>query len=150
MRQYRGKRVDNGEWVEGCYAVIEKRHFILTKEATLATEYFQSNTPTGWPKLTGSHEVIPSTVGQDTGLKAEYSKEARLWQDDRVEWYPAEYCFFEGDGYDLEETEVGVIKWCESAGRWGIETKGTIHWPDSADFFPCTRLGTIHNESESE
>lgn len=49
---FRGKRTDNGEWVYGNYAVTdnnEKQHFIFQNKA------FEC-------------EVVPSTVGQYTGL----------------------------------------------------------------------------------
>ena len=55
---FRGKRIDNGEWVEGSYCHAEKldrsgdEHFII--------EYSANGS---------SHRVDPSTVGQYTGLK---------------------------------------------------------------------------------
>lgn len=60
MRDYlfRGKRVDNGEWVEGYYVKAEKldkscyEHFIIEESAD-----------------GGSHLVIPESVGQYTGMK---------------------------------------------------------------------------------
>ena len=76
---FRGKRVDNGEWVEGYYVNSigpdcepnETRHYIVTY-------------PGDW------HEVCPSTVGQYTGLTDE--KETRIFEGDviKVKW---------GDGY---------------------------------------------------
>ncbi|MBQ2663126.1 MAG: hypothetical protein IJH36_03240 [Clostridia bacterium] len=54
---FRGKRRDNGEWVEGYYVKAEKlncggyEHFIIEASANGAT-----------------YEVIPETVGQYTGL----------------------------------------------------------------------------------
>lgn len=57
---FRGKRKDNGEWVYGYYAYIpcgrfkREEHLIQTikKDGTIGL----------------LHEVIPETVGQDTGL----------------------------------------------------------------------------------
>lgn len=62
---FRGKRVDNGEWVEGIYYKQTKdygdpsvQHYIIVSTEVLyfdqALEYY---------------EVIPETVGQYTGLK---------------------------------------------------------------------------------
>lgn len=66
---FRGKRCDNGEWVEGYYFTTP-----LTDEST------GSKPEEGWFFLTGKtrhvisrnscvYEVIPETVGQYTGLK---------------------------------------------------------------------------------
>ena len=64
MRNYRGKRVGNWEWVYGWYkeqydGVYEKRRSFI----------FPINTP--WISV----EVIPETVGQSTGLKDKNKKD---------------------------------------------------------------------------
>lgn len=67
MRQYlfRGKRVDNGEWVEG-----ELLHKTDGKPYIFTEDDFAGN------------EVLPETVGQWTGL---YDKnKARIWEGDYV------------------------------------------------------------------
>ena len=67
---FRGKRIDNGEWVEGSYFKQEEyygdpeiKHCIITSIEVLsfdqALEYY---------------EVIPETVGQYTGLKDKNGK----------------------------------------------------------------------------
>ena len=54
---FRGKRMDNGEWVEGYYAPIGKYHYILTGRLELV------------PYLGFEHFLVnPDTVGQFTGL----------------------------------------------------------------------------------
>ena len=61
---FRGKRIDNGEWVEGSYCHAEKldrsgdEHFII--------EYSANGS---------SHRVDPDTVGQYTGLKDKNGKQ---------------------------------------------------------------------------
>ena len=57
MKNYRGKRIDNGEWIYGYHVVTPKgEHRIYWQPFQEAT----SNT---------YHEVIPKSVGQATGLK---------------------------------------------------------------------------------
>ncbi|WP_052350578.1 YopX family protein [Paenibacillus gorillae] len=58
MREYRGKRKDNGEWVEGWYHELDHgehlgKAFIMPSHASALYSY----------------EVDPVTVGQNTGLK---------------------------------------------------------------------------------
>lgn len=54
--KFRGKRVDNGEWVEGCLHVFPDGGACIL-------------TSTTDPEYVGTVEVIPETVGQFSGLK---------------------------------------------------------------------------------
>lgn len=61
MRQYRGKRIDNGEWVYGPFATVDSKAYIL--HGTLLG-------PTPDDGVVWSYnEVIPDSVGQQTGIK---------------------------------------------------------------------------------
>jgi len=76
--KFRGKRMDNGEWVYGYLMQMysPKRLFIgewknLSNEARIKDELFSGYT-----------EVIPETVGQFTGLKD--SKGVEIYEHDEV------------------------------------------------------------------
>ena len=61
MREYlsRGKRIDNGEWVEGYYVSVGgEYHFIFTGKICFGQRY------ANYEKF----RVDPETVGQDTGM----------------------------------------------------------------------------------
>ena len=72
MRPYRGKRVDNGEWVYGWFIKdAEKRHFIIPADypAYVAGEEYCDSIQFKEVLCDTGYLVIPETVGQSTGLK---------------------------------------------------------------------------------
>lgn len=91
---FRGKRVDNGEWVYGFYENIPEHHIV---------------------KLSGKDcivsinngllmEVIPETVGEYTGLTDENGK--RIFEGDIVRYRPEDWC----------EPQYSVVEYC--ADKW--------------------------------
>jgi len=60
MIRFRGKSKDHGVWKEGYYAVVEKRSFIIPKDATLTWGRFDVRED----GILGTIEVIPGTVEQ--------------------------------------------------------------------------------------
>lgn len=56
---FKGKRKDNGEWIEGFYVCLDNDlHYILTGKLDLTKHRVMFE----------KHAVIPSTIGQYTGL----------------------------------------------------------------------------------
>ncbi len=60
---FRGKRVDNGEWIEGFYAECDERAFIMSEPYCDTSKHMLDGYWFG-----AFFEVIPSTRGQSTGL----------------------------------------------------------------------------------
>lgn len=58
---FRGKRTDNGKWVEGFYVLDPQAN-----EGKESQIYYTNKHPCGWALV--PFEVIPETVGQYTGL----------------------------------------------------------------------------------
>ena len=73
---FRGKRIDNGEWVKGFYAVIGEKTVIIEKERE---EFYDLE---GDKKSHGNKivEVDPSTICQCTGLRDKNGK--LIWEND--------------------------------------------------------------------
>jgi len=72
---FRGKRIDNGEWVEGGYARIDPPPVCFTEDKDKAGEpedcivIETGCSDWGMPRHYGMCPVDPSTIGQYTGLE---------------------------------------------------------------------------------
>lgn len=62
--KFRGKRLDNGEWLYGSLVILNGRYFIFDDA--------------------NRHEVDPTTVGEFTGLKDMHS--AEIYEGDIINW----------------------------------------------------------------
>lgn len=73
---FRGKRIDNGEWVKGFYVCVPDTHYIMTgKFDSLTNGIINSE----------AYHVDFSTVGQFTGLTD--NKGVKIFEGDIVRWH---------------------------------------------------------------
>ena len=121
---FRGKRIDNGEWVEGGY-----RHEKVGEYFT-AVFIIEPLTSGVWEH----HRVDPSTVGQYTGLTDKNGK--RIFEGDIVVGRD----YTDEDGY-------GVVEWYDGAFEVGNgEWCGTFHENYYGKEFEV--IGNIHDNPE--
>ena len=116
MREYlfRGKRVDNGEWVEGYYVRRKDVHRIINFQSSLNAEGVR---------------VIPESVGMYTDMKefvvADRSFNKPLFEGDIVEVWskrriPTSYYYSPSSSqYDIEVKARAVI--CFKYGKWFLD-----------------------------
>jgi uncharacterized phage protein (TIGR01671 family) len=125
---FRGKRVDNGEWVYGNLITDDDDVYILPQK-----NLSKGIDIGGWIDGVQSYEVNPETVGQYTGLKDLHG--TRIFEADIVKVYDI-YC---------NETVVGVVEFCD--GSFHIYDKDFTSY-DRWMYCKVEVIGNIHDNPE--
>lgn len=138
---FRGKRVDNGEWVNG-YFIKANHHWHEhgVHEDWIAVDTIQNG---GWCNVRGKYAVIPETVGQYTGLNIGNEK---LFEGDIVEWHE-DY----DDKWGYSQTAVGrsVVIWDKENFCWAFETNAEYIQPfNDWNWNSSYIIGNIHDNPE--
>lgn len=133
---FRGKRIDNGEWVYGYLYHFgftgEEKYYIIP---IYASELY-------------AFEVIPETVGQYTGLTDKNRKKIFEWDilkiakvSDGMGTYfsPALDCF-----------ENVVVRWDLCGWNWKSTSKNKwyMNFPEAWCQYECEVIGNIHDNPE--
>lgn len=125
---FKAKRINDGEWIEGCYLLSDGKHFIYT-------EYIEHYC---MPVIIKA-EIIPETLCQFTGLTDKNGN--KIWENDILmahldESYPEDVTY--------ETVEWGVAGWvtheANSVDRQYLDEFDTEHFEVVGNIFDNKEL----------
>ena len=142
-REYRGKRIDNGEWVEGDLY----RSWVQTNKNNggLVYEIRWQVIDENGEKWNEHEEVDPSTVGQYTGADAKGDQ----FQDGIYDGDSCEITTFFDNGKAYEK-HIGKVIWHDYGWYFKIDDEENGDWylPFKSAIIDFTNVRIIHDATE--
>lgn len=129
--KFRGKRVDNGEWVYGSLLISEPQEKSLEP-----LHYFIC------PLDKGYHRVIPETIGQYTGLHDKNGKE--VYEGDIIQ-------FNDGIVINKSNTHKSAVKWVDELGGFYIHADCIGYYqvnPSQCKMYHFEVIGNVFEDPE--
>lgn len=126
---FRGKRIDNGEWVDG--------------DSLIHSMFKKGDVCVGVVEGMEIYSVIPETIGQYTGKDICNQK---LFEGDIVEWYED---YDDSFGYSKTANGYSVVVWDNENYCWSFKTDNEYIQPfNDWNWENCFIIGNIHDNPE--
>ena len=123
---FRGKRIDNGEWVYG-----DLVHSVYKKDDTCVGRYGAG---------VGIHTVDPSTICQCAGLKDKNGK--LIWENDIVAYWDT----YSTENGQAEADCIGKVVWDDEAISFQVTNRLSAESYEVLD--ECSVIGSIFDDPE--
>lgn len=136
---FRGKRVDNGEWVEGY--LLQENLIVPAEQPFSFCKYNDRNIITSDSYLV-FYEVVPNTVGEYTNLTDENYK--KIFEGDIVRFID---CTSTENGHSEQYCDGEVI-WCKET--LSFEVTNRLSAESYEVLTECVIIGNIHDNPERE
>lgn len=132
---FRGKRIDNGEWVEG--GIVHQTDFY----GDSIDRYFIIDGTETDDVIGPAYQVDPSTISEFTGLTDKNGK--KIFEGDILQIYEGS----EDDGYKIREVYSyrGVLCVDYETSEWDFNALAFL---DSDNVFTFEVIGNIHDNPE--
>lgn len=144
--KFRGKRIDNGEWVYGNFII----HDDILRPLDIKYYYIENY------RGDDRWEVDPKTAGQFTGLRDKTGKE--IYEGDILSFdgfITADNSFgFEPNGYIYDKDSVHCVIWANKMAAWTLNFDEDEEWKYMRDTHGlmcdecCEVIGNIHDNPE--
>lgn len=131
--KFRGKRTDNGEWVEGLFF---KEYSTFFKKFLFIIQHLNKF---GIP--IANYEILPETVGEYTGLTDKNGTE--IFEGDIVKRV---FTLWHGETKKTRETQIGVVVYSNRDCSFQVEKKCNLRKPWDGDTIEV--IGNIHDNPE--
>ena len=112
MRQYRGKRVDNGEWVYGWYVHAPQSNHSENEHCIFDVALYESRKESF---AFCFRYVIPESVGQSIGRKDRDGAEIYGGSSVQGDWQA-----------DRRRTVLGVVTYYDKYGLWALKDEDGV------------------------
>ncbi|MGI6124401.1 MAG: YopX family protein [Acetivibrionales bacterium] len=127
--KFKAKKIDGGEWVQGCYCELAGRKYIIP-------DYSQFRDIHDADIENSFTEIIPETVCQFTGLKDKNGVD-----------------IYDGDILKIDEGHPVEVRYEKIYASFGIWRKGWAflhYFHEAVEPENCEVIGNIHNKNKQQ